>query len=140
MAHKHSSPSPIPVRSTCSDRVPPPVSIAATEPLYSIRLADRPGTACALCLEPTGAGPVGYLEDDPVCDRCLLDSCSQLGMVLALVAVTREYAAVEPSSDEELQEGLTELGAFARIYERVAQRSGPRRKFRLSDPEGDPVN
>ena len=50
-------------------------------------------------------------------------------LVLAVVAVTREYAAVEPDSDDERAAGLAELGAFARIYERIARLSGPRRRF-----------
>ncbi len=30
---------------------------------YSIRIAKRPGTPCAICEQPTGEGPVGYRDD-----------------------------------------------------------------------------
>ena len=148
MSHRHAFPSQIAARSASSPAQeaaaalspPPPVSTQVSEPRYSIRLAESPGTGCALCLEPTGAGPVGYVDSEPVCDRCLLEHCVELGMVLALVAVTREYAAVETDSDDELQAGLAELGAFARIYDRIALRSGPRRRFLRPDPNDGPVH
>lgn len=149
MSIKPSTPSPISVLSTSCYRLeapavaeaPPPVSLRATEPRYSIRLAESPGTPCAQCIEPTGAGPVGYLDEEPVCDRCLLHNCAELGMVIAVIAVTRDYGAFEPQSEAEWLAALAELGAFARIYERFALRSGPRRRILdLGDPEDGPVH
>ncbi len=149
MSRSYSSPSPISLRATSSHRfepaaaaeAPPPVATSTAEPRYSICLAESPGTPCALCLESTGAGPVGYRDEDPICDRCLLDHCVELGMVIALVSLTREYGALEPESEEEWRAALAELGAFARIYERFALRSGPRRRIlRLDDLTSGPVH
>ena len=100
------------------------------EPLYSIRVADNPGTLCAACgKQETGAGPVGYRDDDPICDLCLLEGSHELGMVIAVVAVVRAYASVKDAPLEERQEALQELGAFARVYETFAAKSWPARTF-----------
>ena len=101
------------------------------DPLFSIRVAENSGTLCAACCkQETGAGPVGYRNDEPVCDLCLLQSTHELGMVLAVISVVRAYANVRGDS-EEWQRALEELGAFARVYERFAAESGPARIFRI---------
>ncbi len=101
----------------------------AAEPAYSIRLATDAGAPCRLCAAETGSGPVGYRGEEAICDLCLLEDSPALGMVLALVAVTRAYGSVEPASTDEQRQGLDVLGAFARIYERVAAKSGPARRI-----------
>ena len=101
------------------------------EPLYSIRVADRPGTVCAACgMQETGAGPVGYLGDEPICDFCLLERSADLGLVLAVIAVVRAYAGAG-GTPEQHQQALAELGAFARIYHRAASKSWPVRMFHI---------
>ncbi len=102
----------------------------AAGPVYSIRLATEPGAPCRLCAAETGSGPVGYRGDEPICDLCLLEDAPVLGMVLALVAVVRAYASVVPASTDERRGALNELGAFARIYEAFAAKSGPMRWIR----------
>ncbi len=93
------------------------------EPLYSIRVADSPGTLCAACgKQETGAGPVGYLDDEPICDLCLLERSTDLGLMLATIAVVRAYAGTVGTAQDQ-QEALNELGVFARIYHRVASKS-----------------
>ncbi len=99
------------------------------EPVYSIRIATNAGAPCPLCGAATGSGPVGYLGDQAICDLCLLEGSNDLGMVLALVAVVRAYGSVEQASSDEQRDALNELGAFARIYERFAAKSGPMRWF-----------
>ncbi len=106
-----------------------PAVLEAVKDDFSIRHAEDPDAICALCDRPTGTGPVGHSGDRPVCDLCLLEGSSVLGMVLALVAVVRAFGSVEVSSDEEHRQALAELGAFARIYERFAAKSGPARRF-----------
>lgn len=97
--------------------------------LYSIRVADQPGSTCATCMRPTGHGPVGYRGDAPICDRCLLEASTPLGLTLALVAVARAFAIGSPSVRLDASMALAELGAFARIFERVASTWGPARSF-----------
>ena len=97
------------------------------DPLYSIRINDSPGSTCAACRkQETGEGPVGYMGDDPICDLCLLERSTDLGLLLAISAVSRAYAesAAEP-------EALNELGVFARIYHRIASKSWAARIFRI---------
>ena len=101
----------------------------ALEPPYSIRVAIDAGAPCAVCGTATGSGPVGYHGEEAICDLCLLEGSSQLGMVLALIAVVRAYASVEVTSDADRRDALAELGAFARIYETFAAKSGPARRF-----------
>ena len=98
---------------------------------YSIRLPDEPGEAeCARCGDEFRAtGPTAHANDEPICDVCLLEAREELGMVLALVAVVRAFAADPYESAEEHWDALEEVGAFARIYEDVASRSGPVRLF-----------
>ncbi len=101
--------------------------------LYSIRIPRPAGSArCARCrVRFSAAGPTGYVEDSPICDMCLLEGSQELGMAMALVAVVRAFGTVRSSSHGDYQEALGELGAFARIYERFAAKSGPPRMFRI---------
>ena len=101
---------------------------ATAEPVYNIRVADTAGV-CPRCGESTGTGPVGYHGDQAICDLCLLEGSNELGMVLALVAVTRACASVELTSDADRRAADAELGAFARIYESFAAKSGPARRI-----------
>lgn len=101
----------------------------AIDVVYSIRVATDPGSPCRLCAAETGSGPVGYREEEPVCDLCLLENSPELGMLLAVAAVTRACGSVEIASAADRRDALNELGAFARIYERIAARSGPARLF-----------
>ena len=100
---------------------------------YSIRIPEPSGQArCARCrVRFVAAGPTGYAQEVPICDMCLLEGSQELGMVMALTAVVRAFGAVRPASYEDYQEALAELGAFARIYERFAAKSGPARVFRI---------
>ncbi len=113
------------------DQRPHPAALArstkADEPLYTIRIVANPGTQCAACgKQETGCGPVGFLDDAAICDLCLLEGSDELGMVLALISVVRAYANVRGTA-EEWQSALEELGAFARIYDRFAAKTGPAR-------------
>ncbi len=107
---------------------------------YSIRIPEPAGPArCARCrVRFSAAGPTGFAEDNPICDMCLLEGSAELGMVMALVAVVRAFGTVRPSDQEDYREALAELGAFARIYERFAAKSGPARVFRIPSFEIDP--
>lgn len=101
------------------------------EPLYSIRLVQGPGGLCTNCgKQQTGSGPVGFCDDDPICDLCLLQGTSALGMVLAVISVIRAYANARGTA-EEWQAALEEVGAFARIYERIAIKTSPPRIIRI---------
>ena len=104
------------------------------EHLYSIRFAEEPGAVCAICESPTGAGPVGFRDDESTCDRCMLDVCTDLGLVLALVSVTRAFGAI-PLKTDEAHEGLAQLAAFARVYEHIAAKKAERRGLDLPDGE-----
>lgn len=105
-----------------------------TADLYSIRVTDQPGSPCATCHRPTGHSPVGYRGDAPICDLCLLQASTPLGLTLALVAVTRAFATGIARDDGDTSMALAELGAFARIFERVASSWGPARSF--VEPDG----
>ena len=112
----------------------------AVEPgSYSIRIPQPAGPAnCAACRARfPAAGPTGYAEDLLICDMCLLENAPELGMVIALVAVVRAFGTVRPTDHEDYHEALAEIGAFARIYERFAAKSGPPRVFKVPsfDPE-----
>lgn len=114
--------------------------LALDQILYSIRLPEQPGECeCVRCgARFRAAGPTGHADGEPICDLCLLECEEELGMVLALVSVVRAYASSLYGSPEEHWAALEEVGAFARIYERVAAaRSGPGRFFRpdLSRPK-----
>lgn len=106
---------------------------------YSIRIPEPSGPArCGRCrVRFSAAGPTGFAEDLPICDMCLLEGSAELGMVMALVAVVRAFGTVKPSDHQDYREALAELGAFARIYERFAAKSGPARVFRIPSFEID---
>ncbi len=112
-------------------RWPWPDELASGE--FSIRIPEPAGqTRCGRCRTRfSAAGPTGFAEDLPICDLCLLEGSSELGMVLALVAVVRAFGTARPSNHQDYSEALTELGAFARIYDRFASKSGPARVFRI---------
>lgn len=100
--------------------------------IYSIRLPDHAGEVeCARCdVRFRASGPTGHADELPVCDLCLLECEEELGMVLALVSVSRLYATMHYNSPREHWEALEEVGAFAHIFEQVAMsRSGPGRIF-----------
>ncbi len=98
---------------------------------YSIRVTESPGALCVACgSHDTGAGPVGFLDEEPICDLCLLEASPDLGLLLGVAAVNRAYAQGSGSPAEQ-QEALEELGACARIYHGVASRSWPLRIFRI---------
>jgi len=101
--------------------------------LYSIRVPETPGpVGCHHCgLRFHAAGPTGYADDEPICDMCLLESSHELGMVMGLIAVTRDFGARAVDSGEQYAEALAEFGAFARLYERFAALSGPARIFKV---------
>lgn len=103
--------------------------LALGEVLYSIRIPEVAGeTECASCgAHFFAAGPTGHADEDPICDLCMLVASEGLGMALALVAVVRAFAAPPYERSEDYWEALAEVGAFGRIYERVAARSGPPR-------------
>ena len=109
-----------------------PPNLALAVHGYSIRLAQPTrGMICPICGRHfLAAGPTGFLDDEPICDFCLLERVEELGMVLALISVGRLFAVSRYRSREEYDAALAEFGAFARIYERVASRSGPPRIFR----------
>ncbi|NJL29485.1 MAG: hypothetical protein HC897_17165 [Thermoanaerobaculia bacterium] len=50
-------------------------------------------------------------------------------MVLALVAVARGVARLEPPTEQQAREALDQLGNFAKVYEHIAARLGPPRPF-----------
>ena len=116
-----------------ADHAPPPSGAAQPtvidERRYNIRITENPGAVCAACgLQKTGAGPVGHLDEEPICDLCLLEGSGNLGLLLALAAVARAYATTDRAVAEH-EEALDELGGFARIYHRVASKSWPARIF-----------
>ncbi len=89
---------------------------------------------CAACGEEfTGGGPLGHRDEDPVCDLCLFDGSPELGMVTALISVTRAFAAIHARAAGAGLEALEQLAFFARVYELVAAKSGPRRILPLLD-------
>ena len=121
-------------RETCESRVVPrddhETTAAVGEPVYGIRAAPGREVACAACGRRfAGSGPIGHRDGEPLCDMCLFEGDAELGMVLALVAVTRAYAAIAGKSPAEWLEPLRELGDFARVYECFAARIGPARPF-----------
>ncbi len=102
-----------------------PVCLGADE--LSIRVAKRPAQVTCLACDGifVAAGPTGYRDDQAVCDACLLTLDAQLGMVLALVSVTRSYGDLD--LEETCEAARRELMAFARIYHRYASKFAPRR-------------
>ncbi len=106
----------------------------AGDPRPGYRIRSTPGreVSCSACGRRfAGSGPIGCLDDAPVCDLCLFEADAELGMMLALVSVTRAYAALAEEGSGTWLEPLQELARFATVYERVAARSGPPRLFSI---------
>ncbi len=105
-------------------------------PFYTIRIPGQPAlTSCPICTTAfMAAGPTGFADELPICDMCLLEGNHDLGMLIAVGSVTRTFGAVKGATREEYSRALAELGAFARIYERFAERWGPPRLFRAPFP------
>ena len=102
------------------------------QPEFVIRVGQCGMVSCAHCGQRfLCGGPTGYRSGEAVCDWCLLESSHELGMVLAVVSVVRSYAGVAADSPQHHMAALRELGAFARIYESFAIKSGPARIFRV---------
>ena len=102
------------------------------KPIYSVRAGAGPGVSCAACGRRfDGRGPSGYRDDAPICDSCLIESDAELGMVLAVISVNRVYANLSAQGSGEWLDPLLELGAFARLYELFAKRTGPPRIFHI---------
>ncbi len=112
------------------------VDLAVEAAPYSIRIPVPAGdTRCPRCGSRfLAAGPTGFAAEQPICDLCLLDGSPPLGMLVALAAVVRAFGAVAPEDESDYREASEELATFARVYERVAAKSGPPRTFKL--PEG----
>lgn len=109
-----------------SAEVPGPFLV---DPSYRIQVVEASEeVSCAVCGALfIAAGPTGFQDDRPLCDLCMLHREGQLGMVLALVAVTRSYGGASPSSLSEEVADKAELMAFARIYETFASSFAPAR-------------
>lgn len=108
---------------------------ARAQPLYSIRVPRQPAEVECPHSRKTfwAVGPTAYENDQPISDLAMLDGCRELGMLLALAAVTRAFGAVSLAAPEVGREALYQLAAFARVYETFAAKSGPRRPFDLPD-------
>lgn len=109
-------------------RTAPPRLVLGSR-LLSIRVPLQSAiVSCELCANLFSAhGPTGYYEEQPICDRCLLEQESQLGMLLALSIFTRTYARLADQEGEIGSAAACEMLAFARIYELFAARFGPSR-------------
>lgn len=103
------------------------------ESVYSIRVPrEAHEVECPRCgLRFFAAGPTGFCAGKPVCDRCLFEGSPQLGMLLALVSMTRGFARLVPMSELHAEATLEMLGTFAYTYELFASRFGPPRMFRV---------
>jgi len=98
---------------------------------YAIRVP-RPAreVECPQCgARFVAAGPTGYDDDEPICDQCLLDGSTQLGMLLALASTTRGFGRMRPENNRQFWDMLVELAHFARFYEDCAQVYAPYRPF-----------
>ena len=109
---------------------------------YSIRIPHHHGRRrCATCSGVfRAAGPTGFAGEIPICDLCLFRGDPQLGMIIALIAVSRNFARSPKSIFETFFQALLELGAFARLYETFAARYGPPRPFELPGRPGSPAS
>lgn len=108
-----------------------PPSLELAEEQYSIQVP-RPQSRlfCPRCDDLFSAsGPTGHAAGQPICDLCLLDGSHELGMLLALASAARVFGAFVSEDTEEYRQALADYGAFAKVYELVAARSGPPRLF-----------
>ena len=110
--------------------------LPADEQVYSIRFVRGPAGLCSACQRrDAGSGVVAHRGEEPICDPCALESCAELGLVLAVIAIIRAYATASGRTGTDSLDALRELGAFARVYEHVAAKTAPARMFNL-DPLG----
>ena len=112
--------------------VAPPLVLGTR--LLSIRVPFTSAiVSCAICTKPFSAhGPTGFCEEQPICDRCLLEQENQLGMLLAVSFFTRAYAVLADREERIASEAAVEMLSFARIYELFAARFGPARPLDFS--------
>jgi len=112
--------------------VAPPLVLGTR--LLSIRVPFKSAiVSCAICSKAFSAhGPTGFCEEQPICDRCLLEQENQLGMLLALSIFTRAYAVLADREERIASEAAVEMLSFARIYELFAARFGPARPLDFS--------
>ena len=97
---------------------------------YSIRIPSPSTVPCWTCGKIfRAAGPTGFVCSQAICDGCMLMAEKGLGMVLMMIAVCRYYGALIPQSLAEEQQHREEMLAFARVYERFAERFGPSRPW-----------
>lgn len=102
----------------------------STEPHFSIAAATRAVVSCGRCGNFLSAGgPTGCLGREPICDVCLLEGDSQLGMLVALGSVARLYAQFDREDGSAREIAAAQLLAFARIYDRFAHRFAPMREL-----------
>ncbi len=112
---------------------PKSTATGGPKPVFSVQSGAGSEVSCAACNQRfDGCGPIGYRDDAPICDSCLIESDAELGMALALISVNRVYATISRQGSGEWLDPLLELGAFARLYELFAARSGPPRIFHVS--------
>lgn len=98
---------------------------------YQIRVPPQPGVVlCGTCRAILNAhGPTGYHGGNPICDTCLLEGESQLGMLIALASLARIYAKFDREDGAAREIAAAQILAFARIYDRFARRFGPGREL-----------
>ncbi len=65
----------------------------------------------------------------------MLDADADLGLVLALVSVTRAFGAIPLKHADAGREGLAQLAAFARVFEPVMAKKAERRGLDMLDIE-----
>ncbi len=98
------------------------------EARYSVEWMDNDPGPCLVCTAPVGLGPIGWLRGaGPLCDRCMVERCSGLGRMLQAASVIRELGAIDRDSGENLDEVVTALATYARLYERVSRDQWPYR-------------
>ncbi len=68
----------------------------------------------------------------------MLDACDDLGLVLALVSVTRAFGAIPLKHADAGREGVEQLAAFARVFEHVMAKKAERRGLDSSEGEFEP--
>ena len=109
------------------------------EAKFSIRWAHvQRERACPRCGDTfLISGPTGFEGEEAICDLCLLEASGELGALLSLALAARIFGTFEAEDPGEAHRALVQYGAFARVYEVVAARSGPPRVFQI--PSVDPM-
>ncbi|MCP3957548.1 MAG: hypothetical protein GY719_06815 [bacterium] len=120
-------------REPAAERPATPRPAGDDGPAYSIRFSSGPDAPCACGRNQVGSGPVGYRGEEAVCDLCMLEGCTELGLVLALVAVARAFEAISRDDKDAWLDALEQLVVFLRVYELVAAKTAPPRAFRIPD-------